>query len=799
MPPIGAAHCASEAEASLSASGCHNSGDRLYVGAVECVRDRDASTSDTDVLRCSFSDAATAEQWVKSYSAETNTTWIVGDAKTGCSRMVFHKVWRCQHHHRNKLDTKRNTHCPAKIDIKIKKVNRNTKKNDRFLCGTDPLPAVIKLTSLHNHTTESADALKLLRPSEETKAQFFSYFEGGKTPAAAIRHHEGKLDEQGHASLANAKMNPLQRTVYYWHDQWRQTKFGSTGNPLPKLHDKMSQYMAEGTDVSTASAANGSWAVLIATPIMQRAQSLESARNIIFVDTTSSCDVDKNAATILLTATKGGAVPIAVLIHSKQDMEGYKLAFGLLKYRFPRCFGNEEAPSAFMSDNSSAEKRALSEVWPGARQLLCHFHVLQAEWRWLTSTASKVPKDQRQQCIAAFQQILRAKDDGELQAATENLLTLPHPAYLERVKDFLKCQEQWVLFHRSGLLTRGQNTNNYSEASIRILKDVVLCRTKAFNAVALAEFVMTQWEQHFRDRLIRHSNHREPSHDLLFEELLQRCSGISPDQIVQTSLTTYSVPSSKEPEACVYEVRSDLGLCSCRAGNLGAFCKHQALVQKTFGGSFPNSVKLTTEDCLQLGRLALGDKCPPVEFFEPMVPEQSKIHLPSDEVAMEGLEFAEPCSTEPCISSEPCIGNEPCSSSEPLQAPLEAAAPDTEARQKKYDAVMRQLQRVLRLGEGSASYDALLDGVAADLSKVNTASGAYGLLQRLRASMALDRRHGQKIKVQPTSLTRRRPGVHRGSGRTPAGRPTKAGTRKAKRSHNLSKSIRNNVAGAKTH
>lgn len=181
----------------------------------------------------------------------------------------------------------------------------------------------------------------------------------------------------------------------------------------------------------------------------------------------------------------------------------------------------------------------------------------------------------------------------------------------------------------------------------------MLCRTKAFNAVALAEFVMTQWEQHFRDRLIRHSNHREPSHDLLFEELLQGCSGMSPNQIVQTSLTTYSVPSSKEPEACVYEVRSDLGLCSCRAGKLGAFCKHQALVQKTFGGSFPNSVKLTTEDCLQLGRLALGDKCPPVEFFEPMVPEQSKIHLPSDEVAMEGLEFAEPCnSSEPCNSTE---------------------------------------------------------------------------------------------------------------------------------------------------
>lgn len=141
-----------------------------------------------------------------------------------------------------------------------------------------------------------------------------------------------------------------------------------------------------------------------------------------------------------------------------------------------------------------------------------------------------------------------------------------------------------MLFNPCGLLTRGQNTNNYSEASIRILKDVVLCRTKAFNAAELAEFVMTEWERHFRDRLTCHYNHRVASHNLLFEELLRKCSGVTAHKIVQTSATTYSVPSSKDPEGCVYKVRSDLGLCRCRAGNLGAFCKHHTLVQNTLGG-----------------------------------------------------------------------------------------------------------------------------------------------------------------------------------------------------------------------
>jgi len=41
-----------------------------------------------------------------------------------------------------------------------------------------------------------------------------------------------------------------------------------------------------------------------------------------------------------------------------------------------------------MSDNSSAEKGALDIVWPESLQLLCGFHVAQAEWQWLNSNAA---------------------------------------------------------------------------------------------------------------------------------------------------------------------------------------------------------------------------------------------------------------------------------------------------------------------------------------------------------------------------------------------------------------------------
>ncbi|KAG0417292.1 hypothetical protein HPB47_005737 [Ixodes persulcatus] len=106
--------------------------------------------------------------------------------------MVFHKTWRCSQRKRSKV---RGNHpgadCPAKIDIKIKKIAKSTKKTDPLLRGDMPLPAVIKLIHQegHTHSTDSADTLRPLRPLTETKHTFQYYFDHGMSPAEAIRLH----------------------------------------------------------------------------------------------------------------------------------------------------------------------------------------------------------------------------------------------------------------------------------------------------------------------------------------------------------------------------------------------------------------------------------------------------------------------------------------------------------------------------------------------------------------------------------------------------------------------------------
>ncbi|KAL3236778.1 hypothetical protein MRX96_022189 [Rhipicephalus microplus] len=175
-----------------------------------------------------------------------------------------------------------------------------------------------------------------------------------------------------------------------------------------------------------------------------------------------------------------------------------------------------------MSDNSSAEKAALQQTWPSARQLLCNFHVAQAEWRWLTTSHNSVDKDQRRRFMSAFQLVMYAGTAEKLEAATAEVKALQHDAFVSRVLTFLRRQEEWVQLYCLDVLTRGHNTNNFAEATIHVLKDIILNRVEAFNAVALVDSVALVWEKYFESRILRHAYSRVAAHQLLYKRLLSR-------------------------------------------------------------------------------------------------------------------------------------------------------------------------------------------------------------------------------------------------------------------------------------
>lgn len=187
--------------------------------------------------------------------------------------------------------------------------------------------------------------------------------------------------------------------------------------------------------------------------------------------------------------------------------------------------------------------------------------------------------------------------------------------FVARLHKNLARKEQWVDLFRRSLTTRHANTNNYAEATIRILKDIILRRTKAFNVVALVEFCGTIWNQYLVARLLNFAHGRRAAPLLGYEALCRRMKDADLQKIRQISDTTYAVPSGTQV-GTEYVVSTEIGACTCAAGNSGAFCKHQALLHKHYGVMLPNLPPINSKERFALAQLALGEKCPAPDFFK---------------------------------------------------------------------------------------------------------------------------------------------------------------------------------------
>ena len=138
-----------------------------------------------------------------------------------------------------------------------------------------------------------------------------------------------------------------------------------------------------------------------------------------------------------------------------------------------------------------------------------------------------------------------AKTQDDLSSAIDAVDCLDEQdKFVKRLHDNLERQEEWVALHRVSRITRSHDTNNFAEASIRIMKDILLHRTKAFNIVALVEFCSIIWTQYTVTRLLSFAHNRRPRPVIMYEGLCSRMKGLDPQQAVHANDTTWEVPSA---------------------------------------------------------------------------------------------------------------------------------------------------------------------------------------------------------------------------------------------------------------
>ena len=530
------------------------------------------------------------------------------------------------------------------------------------------------------------------------------------------------------------------------------------------------------------------FAVAILTPIMARAHVGQWARDVCFVDSTASCDAENHVITFMLTPTVAGAVPLAVIVTDSTSTASYVAGFKLLQSILPGCaFGGQGFPSVFVTDDSDAERSALQECWPAAVLRLCLFHVAQAMWRWLWSEKNKVDREDRKVLMAEFQRIMYATSilDAETayDEADRSQTADEYESYRLYLARWWERREMWCLAWHTEQ-QRGHHTNNFAEVTVRLYKDVVLGRAKAYNVVAVVNFTVRVMEEYYRTRLRDFANGRVSAQRLLAEKLQTKAAYLSRcDQIEDYGGGKYGVPNSDGTE--LYCVDASLGCCSCHAGLFGKFCKHQLAVMQLFKTAFPNAPGTSPASRHGIAYIALGDSCPPAEFYSDLVENR-----PAD-VSLLTMNAAAAASSDTAQQSET-----PAADVNDMQA-QSAEGPSPDMHPVLADAIAALQQKYNEYGDAPGCQSAL-QKFTARLHAVRSSSSLCSLLH----NTGLYRRYraGSMIRVQPTSVSRRQVTVTRGSKKLPAGRPplNSSGTVR-KRPRCLAANVRNNVPNAKSH
>ena len=65
---------------------------------------------------------------------------------------------------------------------------------------------------------------------------------------------------------------------------------------------------------------------------------------------------------------------------------------------------------------------------------------------------------------------------------------------------------EWAVCYRNNTTLRGIDTNNYAESGIRILKDVVFRRVRAYNLIQVFEFIVVTFELYYKCHLLAIQN-----------------------------------------------------------------------------------------------------------------------------------------------------------------------------------------------------------------------------------------------------------------------------------------------------
>ena len=481
-----------------------------------------------------------AKEWISNFEDSTNTTYrITRGTKTKGTRLLYKSCRHCQHKRKkNKKPPKHNkvmnvtqrdkkTNCNSTLLIRVHSV-----QNSKVPYVSHPCEIVLHWE--HNHSIESAHALSFRPIHEETWLKFWNYFDQGHSPASAKHLHSLNLllekEDNIEKVSADRSINPLPRDVYYMYEKWREKSHGKDNEEsmFELLEKKVSTYndshAKEGgrAYIQRYGKKESTWekkgteqplVLAVCTPLMARSHAMiQQAGELVYCDATASLDRYNCPTFIVSTCSSAGGIPLGVVITSGEDENTITEAINFLKAVLPKdaFYGRgTSGPEKCITDDCTAERAAIKNNWPNTELYLCIFHYLQSWWTWLWDRRSGIEKDDRPSILQLVKRMVFTRSQEELQEQYSMLTDCTHidsfaqkyPKVLERLETFWERRSEWALSFRVEKIFRHNHTNNYAEAGIRILKEIVFGRLKAYNLVQMFEFITITRYTHAQESL----------------------------------------------------------------------------------------------------------------------------------------------------------------------------------------------------------------------------------------------------------------------------------------------------------
>lgn len=454
----------------------------------------------------------------------------------------------------------------------------------------------------------------------------------------------------------------------------------------------------------------------------------------------------------------------------------------MVKSALNYSFGGNGYPQLFMTDCATAEINALKNTWSESKNLFCIFHVCQAVWRWCWDSKHQIPKEERVGLMRSFQKIVYADSKFSAKEAFVKAISSSfHDNWKKYLQGLWDNREKWCLAWRD-ITCHGHHTNNFSEITVRIFKDTVLSRVKAYNVIALLDFVCTTLEEYYSRRLREFSNYRNHNARLFLKSQINKANEINRENITQQEDHEYIVFHKDE----VFNVNMKIGICSCNKGKFGKFCTHQCAVYLHSDTSSENFPPVTSSDRHNIALLADGDKAMPVEFFEPFI-------LDKTSAANQNIK-----TTSTIIQNDFLIhNNDILHDSNSRNQNNILILYERETPNSSINNVLNLLTEIhQKYGSSSTGINRLETRLKQIKSQGNWESFLHTAGNQ---AVQLRKRTGAAIRVQPTTIARRSPCVTRGSKRIPSGRPAKNEPSAKKRKRRLGKNIKYNQPNAKSH